>query len=186
MEHGFTPAAVISRIMAESVPDQIQVSIASGLLTIGNVHAGTMEGCAALLTEGVKAQDQDEWCKVTLARFRERKKAVPGFGHKLHKPDDPRTPPLLDVARSNALDGPHVRLLLKLSTMIDEAAGKHITINATGAIVGNRNISEHSARHCGGFTERRISGAYFGRAKDEIVPAHHKQNARSHPIYRSD
>ena len=134
MEHGFTPAAVISRIMAESVPDQIQVSIASGLLTIGNVHAGTMEGCAALLTEGVKAQDQDEWCKTTLARFRERKKAVPGFGHKLHKPDDPRTAPLFAVARNNSLDGPHVQLLLKLSTMIDEAAGKHITINATGAL----------------------------------------------------
>lgn len=134
MEHGFTPAAVISRIMAESVPDQIQVSIASGLLTIGNVHAGTMEGCAALLTEGVKAEDQDTWCRETLARFRERKKAVPGFGHKMHKPVDPRTKPLLDVARANQLDGPYVQLLLKMSAMIDEAAGKHVTINATGAL----------------------------------------------------
>ena len=28
MEHGFTPSAVIARLMAESTPDQIQVSIA--------------------------------------------------------------------------------------------------------------------------------------------------------------
>jgi citrate synthase len=41
---------------------------------------------------------------------------------------------LLAVARNNSLDGPHVQLLLKLSAMIDEAAGKHITINATGAL----------------------------------------------------
>ncbi len=134
MEHGFTPAAVISRIMDESVPDQIQVSIASGLLTIGNVHAGTMEGCAALLSEGVKATNQDVWLMEKLSHFRERKKPVPGFGHKMHKPDDPRTKPLLEVARANQLEGPHVQLLLKMSKKIDEAAGKHITINATGAL----------------------------------------------------
>ena len=134
MEHGFTPSAVIARLMAESTPDQIQVSIASGLLTIGNVHAGTMEGCAALLEQGVKEADQDKWCRDTVARFRERKKGVPGFGHKLHKPDDPRSPPLLRVARETGLDGPHVQLLLKLSAIIDETSGKHITINATGAL----------------------------------------------------
>jgi citrate synthase len=93
-----------------------------------------MEGCAALLTEGVKAADQDEWCRTKLAQFRERKKPVPGFGHKMHKPVDPRTKPLLEVARANNLDGPYVQLLLKLSAMIDESAGKHITINATGAL----------------------------------------------------
>ncbi len=42
MEHGFTPSALIARLTAESVPDQIQVSIGAGLLAIGSVHAGTM------------------------------------------------------------------------------------------------------------------------------------------------
>lgn len=52
----------------------------------------------------------------------------------MHKPDDPRTPPLLEVARETKLDGPYVRLLLRLSEVIDEGAGRHITINATGAL----------------------------------------------------
>jgi citrate synthase len=134
MEHGLTPSALIARLTAESVPDQIQVSIGAGLLAIGSVHAGTMEGCAALLTAGVNEPDADGWCRRIVADYRQRREPVHGFGHALHKPDDPRTPPLLRVARENGLDGRYVRLLLKLSAAIDEAAGRHITINATGAL----------------------------------------------------
>ncbi len=134
MEHGFTPAALISRLMAESVPDQIQVSIASGLLAIGGVHAGTMEGCAALLVDGVEESDWDAWCKRVVAEHRAQKKFVPGFGHGLHKPDDPRTLPLLRVAAETGFDKRHVALLVQLSKVIDETAGRHVTINATGAI----------------------------------------------------
>jgi citrate synthase len=134
MEHGFTPSALIARLAAESVPDQIQVSIGAGLLAIGSVHAGTMEGCAALLAAGVDEADTDGWCRRTVAEHRQRKEAVPGFGHALHKPDDPRTPPLLRTARENGLDGRYVQLLLKLSSVIDETAGRHVTINATGAL----------------------------------------------------
>src|SRR4029079_6619129 len=54
MEHGFTPSALIARFMSESVPDQIQVSIGAGLMAVGSVHAGTMEGCASLLAAGVE------------------------------------------------------------------------------------------------------------------------------------
>lgn len=134
MEHGFTPAALVSRLMAESVPDQIQVSIAAGLLAVGSVHAGTMEGCAALLAQGVKDDDKAAWCRRVVSEHRHRKEPVPGFGHKLHKPDDPRTPPLLAVARQNGLDGQYVHLLLQLAAVVDATAGRHVTLNATGAL----------------------------------------------------
>lgn len=134
MEHGFTPAALVSRLIAESVPDEIQVPIAAGLLAVGSVHAGTMEGCAALLAAGIGEPDKDQWCRRMVAEHRARKKAVPGFGHRLHKPDDPRTPPLLRVATETGHDKRHVALLLQLSRVVDETAGRHVTINATGAI----------------------------------------------------
>jgi citrate synthase len=134
MEHGFTPSALIARMMAESVPDQVQVSIGAGLMAVGSVHAGTMEGCAALLTAGVDEADADAWCQRIVTQHRARREAVPGFGHVLHKPDDPRTPPLLRVAKETGLDGRYVQLLLKLSGTIDAAAGRHVTINATGAL----------------------------------------------------
>ena len=134
MEHGFTPSALVTRLMAESAPGQIQVSIAAGLLAVGDVHAGTMDGCATLLAEGVGKQDVDAWCRAVVERHREMRRPVPGFGHKLHKPEDPRAAPLLRVAGDNRLDGPHTKLLLRLSRIIDETAARHVTINATGAI----------------------------------------------------
>jgi citrate synthase len=134
MEHGFTPSALIARFAAEGSPDQIQIALGAGLLAVGDVHAGTMEACAALLSQGVNQEDKEAWCRKTAAEHRARREPVPGFGHRLHKPDDPRTPPLLEVARETGLDGPYVQLLLRLSAVIDESAGRHITINATGAL----------------------------------------------------
>jgi citrate synthase len=134
MEHGFTPSALVSRLMAESTPGQIQVSIAAGLLAIGDVHAGTMEGCAALLAEGVGQPDTEGWCRKVVAEHRERNVPVHGFGHKLHRPIDPRAPALLRVARENGFEGRYVKLLLQLSSAIDCSAGRKVTINATGAL----------------------------------------------------
>lgn len=134
MEHGFTPSALIARFMAESLPGQIQAALGAGVLAVGDVHAGTMEGCAALLEQGLREEDRDAWAMRIAAEFRARGEAVPGFGHRLHKPDDPRTPPLLDVARQAGAEGAHLELLLLLSAAIDASAGRHVTINATGAI----------------------------------------------------
>ena len=62
---------LIARLIAESSPEQIQASIAAGLLAIGGVHAGTMEACAALLVEGVDEADADAWCRNIVAEHRQ-------------------------------------------------------------------------------------------------------------------
>src|SRR6185503_14650068 len=58
----------------------------------------------------------------------------PGFGHPQHKPDDPRTPALLAIARTHGVAGAHIAALAALSSAIDSVYGRHLTINATGAI----------------------------------------------------
>ena len=134
MEHGFTPSAMIARITADSVPEQIQVPMAAGLLAVGSVFVGTMEGTARLLAEGIDVSDADAWARETAARHLDAKKPLPGFGHPHHKPDDPRTPRLFAVAREAGVDGRYIALLERLSAAVDAHAGRHLTINATGAI----------------------------------------------------
>ena len=134
MEHGWTPSSLIARIMADSVPEDSQVAIAAGLLSLGPIYAGTSESCARLLQAGVAAADADKFCEETIRDLRSRRAAVPGFGHPLHKPDDPRTVRLLAIAREAGVDGPYVDLLHRLGRAVDATFGKHITINATGAI----------------------------------------------------
>jgi len=134
MEHGWTPSSLLARLMADSVPEESQVAIAAGLLSLGPIYAGTSEACAKLLQLGVDQDDPDGFCAETVRDFRARKQAIPGFGHPLHKPDDPRTAKLLSIAQEASVSGRYVDLLLRLGRAVDASFGKHITINATGAI----------------------------------------------------
>jgi len=136
MEHGLTPGAVIARLMADSVPEEPQVAIASGLLAIGSVYAGTTETCAALLLAlEARIQGGAVDAVADLAReYAQAKRPVPGFGHGTHKPDDPRAVRLLQIAHEAGKAGRYVTLLETLGREVDAAFGRHITINATGAI----------------------------------------------------
>jgi citrate synthase len=135
MEHGFTPTSLISRLVIDSVPGEVQIAMAAGLSTIGSVFVGTMEGCARILKQGItEGGDLDAYCNRVVREHREAKKFLPGFGHPFHKPDDPRSPKLFAVAREAGVQGRYIDLLQQLSATFDRALGKHMTINVTGAI----------------------------------------------------
>ena len=134
MEHGWTPSSIIARVVADSVPGDSQIAIAAGLLSLGPIYAGTSEACARLLQAGVAAADTAQFCADTVRDMRAQRVAIPGFGHPLHKPDDPRTLRLLALADECGVHGRYVDLLLQLGCAVDASFGKHITINATGAI----------------------------------------------------
>jgi citrate synthase len=134
MEHGWTPTSLIARLAIDSVPSEAQVGIAAGLLAVGDVFVGTMEGAGRILAAGVAQSDTQAYCRDIVAEHRAQKKPLPGFGHPLHKPDDPRPPRLFEIAREAGCAGRYVALLQQLSTELDRAMGRHLTINATGAI----------------------------------------------------
>jgi citrate synthase len=136
MEHGLTPSAVVARLMADSVPEEPQVAIAAGLLAIGSVYAGTTETCATLLLDldaRIQRGEQDA-AAATAREYAQARRPVPGFGHGTHKPDDPRTARLFQLADESRGASRPVALLRSLGQQVDAAFGRHITINATGAI----------------------------------------------------
>jgi citrate synthase len=134
MEHGLTPSAIAARLVYGSSPEALQGAVAAGLLGVGSVFVGTVEGCAAVLDRLVAASDLGAEARAIAEEHRAAKRSIPGFGHPQHKPDDPRTPRILAVAEENRLAGSHVKALRALGEAIDAVYGKHITINATGAI----------------------------------------------------
>jgi citrate synthase len=69
-----------------------------------------------------------------VAEHRASRQPVPGFGHNLHVPDDPRTPRLFALAHQHGVAGPHIAAIEVLSASLDRALGRHLTINATGAV----------------------------------------------------
>ena len=135
MEHGVTPSAIVTRMTYMSAPEALQSAVAAGLLSVASQFVGTMEGCAGILEKLVSA---DEGVEAAARREVEAARAegryLPGFGHHLHRPDDPRTPKLFAIARAQAdVDGRYIAALEILGRVVDDIHGKHLTINATGA-----------------------------------------------------
>jgi citrate synthase len=130
MEHGLTPSAIATRLTYGSAPEAMQGAVAAGLLGVGSTFVGSTEGCAELLGRIAAAGDRNAEAQA-IAKAQRR---LPGFGHPLHKPVDPRTVALLDLARAQGLFGAHCQALELLSAAVDAAAGKSIVVNATAAV----------------------------------------------------
>ena len=121
VEHGITPSALAARLTYLGAPEALQGAVAAGLLGLGSVFVGSMEGVARILYDAVeKGKD----AKAVLAENRR----MPGLGHPIHKPVDPRSVRLFELARETGFYGKYCKL------MEGVAKEKNITLNATGAI----------------------------------------------------
>lgn len=119
VEHGVTPSALAARLTYLGAPEAMQAAVAAGLCGLGSVFVGSMEGCARLLTES-----KDKTAEEIVAE----NKRIPGLGHPLHKPVDPRSVRLFEIARETGHYGKYCHLMEELSRL------KKLTLNATGAI----------------------------------------------------
>jgi citrate synthase len=135
MEHGLTPSAIATRLVYTSAPEAMQGAVAAGLGGVGSLFVGTMDGCGKLLERMLRTDKRPEQEAIQIAEEHLRDRTpLPGFGHPQHKPDDPRSLRLLELADAEGIAGQHVRAIRALSAAIDAVYGKHITLNATGAI----------------------------------------------------
>jgi citrate synthase len=135
MEHGLTPSAIATRLIYMSAPENLQGAVSAGLLAVGSSFVGTMENCSRLLDRIQAAADPKAEALAIARQHKAERSAVPGFGHHLHKPVDPRAYKLLDLARAEPdLKGDKIQALMTLSAAVDEVAGRPITLNATGSV----------------------------------------------------
>ncbi len=135
MDHGITPSALVARLVADTVPTDIQVPMAAGLLTVGNKFMGTIAGAGALLQKGIESGKAPEvWARETVAEAITAKRRFPGFGHPDYFPDDPRTVRLFEVANEVGVSGRYIAMIKLLESEIERQGGKRIPLNATGAI----------------------------------------------------
>jgi citrate synthase len=138
VEHGITPSALAARLTYAGAPESLQAAVAAGLCGLGTVFVGSMETAAKMLYEalppGTGEVDLDAIAKETVSKMRLAGAIIPGLGHPLHKPMDPRTPRLFQLATENGLSGRYVALMQAIGREAERAAGKSLPINATGAI----------------------------------------------------
>ncbi|MDR3101227.1 MAG: citryl-CoA lyase [Paraburkholderia sp.] len=138
VEHGMTPSAIAARMTYAGAPESLQAAVAAGLCGLGSVFVGSMEGACRMLSEalpyGTHCDDLEKLAVDTVAAWRARGTPIPGLGHPLHKPIDPRTPRLFELAAQNGLSGDYVKLMQLIGAEAARVSGKPLPINATGAI----------------------------------------------------
>lgn len=138
VEHGITPSALAARLTYAGAPESLQAAVAAGLCGLGSVFVGSTETAARMLYEalplGSGEVDLEQLAKDTVSRMRAAGAIIPGLGHPLHKPIDPRTPRLFQLAAENGLSGRYIALMQAIGREAERAANKSLPINATGAI----------------------------------------------------
>jgi len=140
VEHGITPSAIAARMTYMGAPESLQAAVAAGLCGLGTVFVGSMEGASKMLYEALPEDklgtgvDLDALAVETVDKFRAAKTIVPGLGHPVHKPVDPRAPRLFEIAAENGKSGEYIALMQKIHAVAEEKSGKMLPINATGAV----------------------------------------------------
>ena len=138
VEHGITPSAIVARMTYFGAPESLQGAVAAGLNGLGTVFVGSIEGAAKMLYEAMPKADAGADFAALAApvvkSFQAGKRIVPGIGHPLHKPIDPRTPRLFEIARETGFDGPYLKLMIAIADEASRSSGKTLPCNATGAI----------------------------------------------------
>jgi citrate synthase len=127
-EHGMMPTNVAARMTLAADPGSLQGALAAGILGGGPVILGTSESCALLL-ENARASGRDPREIVEEIRAAEGK--VPGFGHPVHKPVDPRAERILELADERGVSGQHVALARAFRDAVHQAWGKPLTMNVS-------------------------------------------------------
>jgi citrate synthase len=173
MEHGLTPSSITARLIYSSSPDAMQAAVAAGLLGAGSVFLGVMEDAARMLQEGVGAiqagtVDADTYAREQLTGRLDAGLPAPGFGHHIHRPDDPRTPKLLEIAEQHGVAGPHAALLRVFSRTMDDIKGRHVTVNATGAVAAVLSDIGFSWQIVRGFSLIGRSAGLVGHLREEM------------------
>jgi citrate synthase len=137
-EHGLVPSVQAARMTYAAAPEALQGAVAAGLLGCGSVILGAAESAGRLLADVVmRAGASDLEAAAAAAAITEKravKQPIPGYGHPLHKGEDPRATRLFEVATEAGLPDDHRRAAKQIEALLPGLTGKALVMNVSAAI----------------------------------------------------
>ena len=125
-EHGLMPTNVAARMTLAADPRSLQGAVAAGILGCGPVVLGTAVECAQLLREARASSASEVVGGISAAGGK-----VPGFGHPVHGPVDPRAERILELAAEHGVAGDHVALAGELREAVSDVYGRPLVMNVS-------------------------------------------------------
>jgi len=150
-EHGLMPSNVAARMTLAADPGSLHGAVAAGLLGAGPVVLGASEECARLLEElhehVAAGGDPSAVARDAVLDLRAGGRRVPGFGHPVHRPVDPRAERILELADEHGASGPHVVLARALREAVADAWSTPLPMNVSLPIAAVLLDLGYSAGH---------------------------------------
>ena len=134
VEHGLTPSTLAARLTYFGAPEALQGAVAAGLLGMGDRFGGSIEQAARTLQDAPPSGDLRAVAHQIVESQNARRQLIPGIGHPVHKPADPRATRLFELAAENGFSGRHVQLMELIAEEATAVYGRNLPVNATGAI----------------------------------------------------
>jgi citrate synthase len=137
-EHGLVPSVQAGRMTLAAAPEALQGAVAAGILGCGSVVLGSSEDAGLLFTQIAAAvagggSVEDAATRI-VAEYRADRRAIPGYGHPLHKQADPRAQRLLQVAAEAGSTGVHAAIARMVERLLPQLIGRPLALNVSGAI----------------------------------------------------
>lgn len=142
VDHGPQAPSIATARMAVTCGLSLNGAMASAVNMLDDVHGGAGEQAVELYSwinsamkdgltlEEATTQMIDRWQA-------ERTQFLPGFGHRFHKPEDPRAPQLLNIvdkaAEAGTVSGSFAQIGRAIQENINERKGKPVPMNIDGA-----------------------------------------------------
>ncbi|HZS23780.1 MAG TPA: citryl-CoA lyase [Gaiellaceae bacterium] len=123
-EHGLMPSNVAARMTLAADPQALNGAVAAGILGAGSVILGASEECARLLVAA-----RGRGAEAVVRELHDAGAKVPGFGHPLHRPLDPRAERILELAGERGVAGAYVALAQELRDAVAAVYDRPLTLN---------------------------------------------------------
>lgn len=142
VDHGPQAPSIAAARMTATCGVGLNNVLATGVNMLGDVHGGAGEQCAELYVDIADRIDTGEEpasaVAVGIAAWREvHGKIVSGFGHRFHKPVDPRAPRLMAMVRqaseAGTVTGRYAEIGEAVQAEIGRQRGAPIAMNIDGA-----------------------------------------------------
>lgn len=139
VDHGPQAPSIAAARMAVTCGLGLNGAMGTAVHMLDDVHGGAGEQAIELF-DLVAASDADLEAAAAsaIARWQaERAPFIPGFGHRFHKPEDPRAPRLLalvdQAAQAGTVSGRYAQIARALQQVLKAAKGQPISLNIDGA-----------------------------------------------------
>ena len=142
VDHGPQAPSIATARMAVSCGLGLNGAMASAVNMLDDVHGGAGEQAVELYTSIDDAVQRGEELTVATNRsidrwIAERGRFIPGFGHRFHKPEDPRAPRLLalvdEATAAGIVEGRYANIGRAIQHVLNDRKGKPVPMNIDGA-----------------------------------------------------